>query len=190
MSNKSPFSEFSSGEHRTQGEEWLLELGRFGVAFERICEGMRDAVLFIFQSEGLQHQGLAQVVIGDKASAELQVLLGALFAELRSRTDEADLKAVQALLKEIKELTEERNVVIHSAWRFGKNAAFAELYATTIRPRTKQNKGAVPEVHGISAQHLRQLTKRSTVLQVKLKRLQYAILQKGFKVATELAKPL
>jgi hypothetical protein len=190
MPSKSTFSEFSSDEHRAQAEELLLELGRFGVAFERTCEVMRHAILAIFQSEGLQHQGLAQVVIGDKASAELQVLLGALFAELRGRTDEADLAAVQGLLKEVKDLTEERNIVIHSAWRFGKNAAFAELYATTIRPRTKQNKGAVPEVHGISAKYLRQLTARSTALQVKLQRLQYAILQEGFKVAAELAKPL
>ena len=190
MPSNSTFSEFSSDEHRAQAEELLLELGRFSVAFERMCEGMRHAVLVIFQSEGLQHQGLSQVVIGDKASAELQVLLGALFAELRSRTDEADMKAVQGLLKEIKELTEDRNVVIHSAWRFGKNAAFAELYATTIRPRTKQNKGAIPEIHGISAQYLRQLTGRSTALQVKLQRLQYALLEEGFKVATELAKPL
>jgi len=190
MPTKSTFSEFSDDEHKAQAEELLLELGRFGVAFERVCEGMRHAVLSIFHSEGLQHQGLAQVVIGDKASAELQVLLGALFSELRSRADEADMKAVQALLKDVKELTEERNVVIHSAWRFGQNAAFAELYATTIRPRTKQTKGAVPEVHGISAQYLRRLTKRSSALQVKLHRLQYALLQKGFKVATELAKPL
>jgi hypothetical protein len=184
------FSEFADDKHEEQAKEILLELGRFSVAFERVCEAMRYAILSIFQSEGLQHQGLAQVVIGDKASAELQVLLGALFAELRSRTDQVDVKAVQELLKGVKELTEERNVVIHSAWRFGKNAAFAELYAATIRPRTKQNKGAVPEVHGISASYLRELTNCSTTLQAKLQRLQRAILQKGLKVATELAKPI
>ena len=87
MSGTSAFSEFTDDKHRAQAEELLLELGRLAVAFERVCEGMRHAILFIFQSEGLQHQGLAQVVIGEKSSAELQVLLGALFAELRGRTD-------------------------------------------------------------------------------------------------------
>jgi hypothetical protein len=188
MPGKSPFSEFSDDEHRAQAEEFLLELGRFAVEFERICEAMRNVVLFIFQSEGLKHQGLAQVVIGDKASAELQALLGAFFSELRSRTDEADLKAVRELLKEVKDLTEERNRVIHSAWRFGKNAAYDELYAASIRPRTKQNKGAVPEVNGISASVLRQLIKRSKALQVKLHRLQYCIVQSGFKVSVELER--
>ncbi len=100
------------------------------------------------------------------------------------------MKAIQALLKEVKDLAEQRNIIIHSAWRFGKNAAFAELYATTIRPRTKQNKGAIPEVQGITAPYLRQLTQRSTDLQIKLHRLQCCITQKGFKVSAELSRPL
>ena len=190
MPRSSTSSEFADDEHRAQAEELLLDIGRFAVAFERVCEGMRYAVIFMFQSQGLQHQGLAQVVIGDKTSAELQALPGAMFSELRARTDEADQKAVHALLKEVKELTEARNVVIHSAWSFGQNAAFAELYATAIRPRTKQNKGAVPEIHGISAQYLRQLTERSNALQIKLQRLQNCIIQDGLNVATELSRPV
>ena len=189
MTTKPTVSEFSSVEHRAQAEELLLEFGRFGVAFERVCEGMRHAILLIFVSEGLQNQGLAQVVIGDKASAELQVLLGALFVELRARTDDADSKAVQTLLKEVKALTEERNVVIHSAWRFGNSAAYSELYATTVRPRTKQNKGAIPEIHGISAQYLRQLTGRSNTLETELGSLRDALLQKDLKVAAVLNNP-
>jgi len=190
MSRTKTFSEFADGAHRAQAEELLLELGRFAVAFERVCEGMRNSIISIFHSEGLKHQGLSQVVIGDRASAELQVLLGALFAELRARTDDEDRTSVHALLTEVMELTKQRNVVIHSAWRFGSNAAFAELYATAIRPRTKLKTGAVPEVHGISAQYLRQLIAKATELQVKLQRLNYCILQQSFKVATELAKPL
>lgn len=94
------------------------------------------------------------------------------------------------MLKEVKELTEERNVVVHSAWRFGNNAAYAELYATTVRPRTKQNRGAVPELQGISAAYLRQLTRRSNEVQVKLQRLHQCILRSGLKVAAHLAEPL
>src|SRR3970282_2971063 len=113
---------------------------------------MRGTLLAIFRSEGLKHQGFSQVVVGDKASGELQVLLGALFSELRARTDEEDRKAVHVVITEIRDLTEQRNRVVHSAWRFGNNAAFAELYATAVRPRAKLKQGAVPEIHGISAQ--------------------------------------
>lgn len=190
MSRKPTFSEFSDDQHRAQAEEFMLELGRFAVAFERVCEAMRHTVELIFLSEGLKHQGLAQVVIGDKASAELQLLVGALFAELRSRTDEADQKAVQALLKEVDSLTTVRNLVVHGAWRFGKNAAYAEFYATTVRPRTKKTKGAVPELQGVSASYLRELTEQSNILQVKLQRLHCCVFQKGFKVSDELARSL
>jgi len=87
MPSRQTVSEFSGEKHRAQADEFMLELGRFGIAFERVCEGMRSVILDIFRSEGLKHQGLSQVVVGDKASAELQVLLGALFSELRARTD-------------------------------------------------------------------------------------------------------
>jgi hypothetical protein len=190
MAREVELSEFADDEHRAQAEEFLLELGRFAVAFERVCEGMREAILAIFLSEGLKHQGLAQVVVGDKTSAELQVLLGALFSELRARTDEEDRKAVHFLITEVMDLTEHRNRVVHSAWRFGNNAAFAELYATAIRPRAKLKRGAVPEIHGISAQYLRELVAKATAIQVKLQRLNRCVLQPGFKVAAELAKPL
>lgn len=179
-------SEFANNSHQIQAEEFLLEVGRFAVAFERVCEAMRNSIIYIFQSEGLQHQGLSQVIIGDKASAELQVLLGALFSELRAKHDDDDRKIVQILLVEVMSLTEQRNVVLHSAWRFGKNDAFAELYATSIRPRTKQKKGAVPELHGLSASYLRDLTKQATAVQAKLQKLQYCLAQSGFKVSVEL----
>lgn len=68
MSSTNAPSEFADDAHRAQAEEFLLELARFAVAFERVCEAMRHAIVLTFQSEGLKHQGLAQVVIGDKAS--------------------------------------------------------------------------------------------------------------------------
>jgi hypothetical protein len=190
MPETNSFSEFADDEHRAQAEELLLELGRFGVAFERMCEGMRSAIVAAFMSEGLKHQGLANVVIGDKASAELQMLLGAVYSELRARLDDADQKAIQCLLKDVKQLTEERNTVIHTGWRFGGSAAFAELYANAIRPRAKQKQGAVPEIHGISAQYLRSLTVRANAYELKLQRLFEATLETASKIAAELAGPL
>lgn len=185
----STFSEFNDDLHQAQAEEFMLELGRFGIAFERVCEGMRSVILAIFQSEGLKNKGLSQVIIGDKASAELQVLLGALFTELRDRTDEEDQKAVRELLRNVKKLTENRNMIIHSAWQFGRNAAFAEMYATSIRPKTKQTKGATPELNGVSASYLCQQTEMCKKLQIQLNRVQYSVIQTGFKVSEELSLP-
>ncbi len=187
MSNHS--AEFANDEHRAQAEELLLELGRFAIAFERVCEGMRNAILVIFHSEGLKNQGMAKVVIGDKASGELQVLLGALFSELRARTDNQDCEALHSLITEIKDLTERRNTIIHTAWRFGNNAAFAELYASAIRPRVKQKQGAVSEIHGISAGYLRELVVKATEIQEKLRRLTDWVSKPDLTLADELAKP-
>ncbi|WP_147328312.1 hypothetical protein [Duganella sp. BJB475] len=187
MTKITPPSEFADDKHRQQAEELLLEHGRFCVAFERVCEAMRHSIILIFLSQGLTHEGLAQVVIGDKGSAELQILLGALFSELRSTYNDSDNRAVQGLLREVMDLTEARNLVIHSAWRFGKNAAFAELYATTIRPRTKQKKGAVPEIHGVSAKYLCELTACANALELKLKKLQNCIMQSNLDIPTALA---
>lgn len=188
MVDATEFSEFADGEHRAQAEEWFLELGRFAVEFERVCEGMRHAIVSLFQSEGLQHPGFAKVVIGEKSSVELQVLLGALLVEMRGRTDEADSEAIRSLLKEVKTLTEKRNVVIHSAWWFGTTAASTELYATAIRPRTKQNTGARPEIQGVSAPYLRHLTEQSANIGKKLFRLRICIERQDLKFSTVISE--
>lgn len=183
------FSEFADEKHRGQVEEFLLELGRFTIAFERVCEAMRYAIMFMLRSEGLKNQGMEQVIIGDTASAQLQVLLGALYAELPNQS-KPDAAEVKYLLKEVKELTEKRNVVLHSPWQFGSEAAEAELHVGTVRYKTKQNQGSAPEIHEFSSQYLRDLTTRLKVVQVKMQRLQYCITQSGFSVAVEFGKPM
>ena len=182
-------SQYKDDAHRAQAEEFMLELGRFAIEFERVCEAMRHTTIIIFHSEGLKHQGLSQVVIGGKASAELQVLVGALFSELRARFDDDDRKAVRLVLKDIKELTESRNEVLHTAWQFGQGTREFEMRAVAIRPTTAQNKGAVPEPHGLTPSYLRELSQFAKKQQVMLARLQPCILQKGFCPAKELGKP-
>lgn len=172
-------SQYADDAHRSQAEAFMLELGRFAIEFERVCEAMRLTAISIFHSEGLKHQGLAQVVIGDTASAELQQLVGALFAELRARFSDEDRKAVKNLLKEVKELTERRNDVLHSAWHLGNAAREVELMAIAIRPTTAQNKGAVAEHHGLTTSFLCELSERSRRLQLLLARLSPASSAKG-----------
>jgi hypothetical protein len=183
------YSEFKDDQHRQQAEEFLLALGRFTVQFERVCEVMRKAIMFALRSQGLKNSGMEQVVIGDTSSAELQVLLGAVFNHLPNQ-DDLDRAAVKALLKDVKELTEQRNVAIHSAWQFGGSSSEIELYAVAIRQRTKQNSGAVPEIHGISASYLDELGGKLKTAQLRLQRLVICISQPEFKVAIKLNEPL
>jgi hypothetical protein len=185
----SSFSPYADDEHRVQAEEFMLELGRFTIEFERVCEAMGHTVLCIFHSESLKHQGLSQVVIGGKASAELQVLVGALFSELRARFTDEDRKAVRTLLAAVRDLTEQRNEVLHTAWQLGDAAREVELMAVAIRPTTAQTKGAIPRVHGLSPSYLRTLSQRAKELQVYLSRLQTCVLQQGFVPAVVLRDP-
>ncbi len=183
------FQEYADEKHRDQAEEFIMELGRFVLAFERVCDAMRYVIMHILRAQGLNNQGMEQVLIGDKASAELQLLLGALYNELPNQ-DEDDKKAVIGLLKDIKEISETRNILLHCSWNLGNQAADHELYAATVRFRAKQNSGSAAEVYGYSAAAVRNLSQQLKEKQLLLQRFQYCVAQKGFKVATEFSKSI
>lgn len=183
------FKEYADDKHREQAEEFVFELGKFVLAFEHVCDSMRYIIMFMLRSQGLSNQGMEQVIIGDKASAELQLLLGAIYSELPNQ-DEDDRKAVKGLLKEIKEIAEIRNILLHCSWNLGNQAADHELYAATVRFRSKQNSGSRAEVYGYSSSYVRTLSRQLCNIQVLLQRLQYCVAQNGFKVSTEFSKPM
>lgn len=180
---------FADEKHQSQAEEFIMELGKFVLAFERVCDVMRYLIMFSLRSQGLNNQGIEQVIVGDKAAAELQILLGAIYCELPGQ-DESDRMCVKNLLKDFKEITEKRNILLHSSWNLGNGAGDQQLYAATIRFRAKQNSGAGTEVHGYSASYIRDLSNELERVQVLLVRLQYCVTQTGFKVSSEFAKPL
>lgn len=181
--------EFADENHQSQAEEFIMELGKFVLAFERVCDAMRYLIMFSLRSQGLKNQGIEQVIVGDKAAAALQVLFGAIYCELPEQ-DELDRKCVKDLLNDFKEITEKRNILLHSSWNLGSGAADPELYAATIRYRAKQNSGSGAEVHGYSASYIRDLSNQLKRIQVLLQRLQYCVTQNEFKVSSEFAKPL
>lgn len=184
------FKEYADETHRAQAEEFIMELGKFVLAFERVCDVMRYIIMFMLRSQGLNNQGMEEVIIGDKTSAELQILLGSLFCEL-ARQDKDDKKCVKNLLKAIKEIAEKRNILLHCSWNLGTKAAVdTELYAATIRYRAKQNTGSDAEVHGFSASYVRSLSDELKRIQVLLQRLQYCVTQSRFKVSIEFAKQM
>jgi len=181
------FKKYADEKHRKQAEEFIMEIGEFVLAFERVCDDMRHTIMLMLRAQGLQNQGMAQVVVDDKASADLQLLMGAIYCELPNQ-DAEDKKHVQGLLARIKKVTERRNILLHSAWNFGNQAAYAEMYAATIRLKPGQNKGGSSEIHGYSASYVRDQSRELTKIQVLLRRLQICIAQAGHKVSTKFSK--
>jgi hypothetical protein len=145
--------------------------------------------MFSLRSQGLKNQGIEQVIVGGKASAELQMLLGAVYSELPGH-DELDKKCVQQLLKDIKDITEKRNILLHSSWNLGNHAIDPEFYAVAIKYKPQQKSGSGIKVHEYSALELRNLSNELKRIQVLLQRLQYCITQVGFKVSSEFSKQI
>jgi len=184
------FNKYKDERHQEQAHEFLKELGEFVLSFERVCENMRHAIMFMLRSQGLNNQDMAFVIVGDKTSSELQVLFGALFMEMPNQ-DEDDKKCVKELLKRIKKITEQRNILLHSAWDLGHQASWdKEILAVATRFRTKQNTGADIQPHGVNPSYLRELGLELTSIQVLVERLLYCISQPQFKVSTELNKEI
>jgi hypothetical protein len=174
--------DFSDSNHQAQAEEFISSLGNFILVFERICEAMRYCVMAIFEREGLQNKSLSAVVVADKSAAELREFLGSLYASLQSEDDE-DRKVVKSILKEIHELSELRNVLVHSDWGFGNEASASELIAATTRFKAKQNKGLVTEVCGYSASYVQEVTSNAEGILDKTLNLYACMSQRGLKVA-------
>ena len=190
------FKEFADEKHKEQAEEFLLSLGKFTLAFERVCAAMRYLIMFMLRSQGLKNQDMEQVIIGDRRAWDLRELLGALYVELPHQ-DEDDRKAVQGLLKSIAGLAKDRNELVHSNWDLGTEGAEEEFAPGTLRFRKNPTKGAVIEESWASASYVNELIldvngqiQEAKRVQVLLQRLQYCICQTGFTVATEFGRPL
>jgi len=184
------FKKYENKKHEEQANEFIHELGKFVLSFERVCESMRFAIIFMLRSQGLSNENMAYVIVGDKSSFELQVLVGALFMEMPNK-DDKDKKIVKNLLKRIKDITEKRNLILHNSWDLGKIASWGpEILAVATRFRTKQNSGADVQPHGINPSYLRELSKELIEIQVLLQKLITCIVQTQFKVSEELNKEI
>ncbi len=165
-------------------DEFLLSLGRFVISFERVCASMCNVIMFALRSQGLRNQGMEQVIVGGKASNELQNLLGAIYLQLPDQ-DELDRKAVSKLLNEIKEITEHRNVLLHSSWQFGTGSEGSVVSAIAVKFKPSQKSESTYKIHGYAAKNIDELSQRSEKCQVLLQRLLTCITQSKLKVSLE-----
>jgi hypothetical protein len=191
MATVEKLSEYESPEHEEKATALLAELGRFIVAFERVCVGMRGCIYAAFHKEGLRNQGLSQVIVNGQAAAALRTLLGAIFAELKDQ-DEDDKACVKSLLKEIEALAARRNSLMHAEWHlnYDYEGATDEFYALAHKPSTSQRNGACDECIDVNKDSLTASIEDAKRAQVLLRRLCYCLAQKGFKVSTEFARSM
>lgn len=183
------FNEFRDEKHREQVEAFLLALGRFVLAFERVCAAMRNLVMLVLRKGGLTNQPMAQVIISKPQAKELRELLAALFLEL-THLDEDDRMVINKLINSIDKLTTERNRLVHSDWHFGVEAAETKLTAASFRFRATPSLGASFEEQWQCASEIEQWTLKAKECQVLLQRVSYCVNQSGFKIATECGKSL
>ena len=114
------FYKYDNQEHEIKAKEVLAGLGEFVIAFERVCAEMRSCVLCTFRREGLQNQGLSQVIVNKAAAETLRFTLGGIYSELRGQ-DAEDQQIVKSLLARIDKLGTTRNQLLHAEWYLNYN---------------------------------------------------------------------
>lgn len=173
--------------HEMQIDELMTSLGKFIVEFERICSAFQYLTIFCLQKDGLQNQRLAQVVIGDKAAAELRVLFFTLYQELPEQDDE-DRRAVKALMSRFEKLTTFRNNLVHAEWHLGDEAGDEELDALLSKFRNKPTKGSEHRQIEVTKSLIDKFALEARKQLVLVRRLQVALLQNGFKTNKYMAR--
>ena len=185
------FYQYSNHEHELKVKEVLVGLGEFVIAFERVCAEMRNCISCAFSREGLQNQGLSQVIVNNLAAEALRTTLGGLFFELRG-PDAEDKRAVKGLLARIDKLGTARNKLLHAEWYLNDDYENVsdEFIALAFKLKANQNKGAYALKTPVMKSTLDDYVKDATEIFVLLRRLTICLNQKGGKVSEMLSKPL
>lgn len=185
------FYKYDNEEHEIKAKEVLAGLGEFVIAFERVCAEMRSCVFCAFRREGLQNQGLSQVVVNKAAAETLRSTLGGIYSELRGQ-DAEDQKIVKSLLARIDKLGTTRNQLLHAEWYLNYDYEHAndEFTALALKHNAGQNRGAYSLKIPVTKASLDGHVKEATEILVLLRRLVICLNQRGFKASEMLSKPL
>lgn len=174
------FYQAADKKHEEQIDELMKSLGKFVVEFERVCATVRHLIIFTFQREGLKNQSLSQVVVGNKATAELRFLFGALYSELRDQDDD-DRKIVNSLLNRFDKLSTKRNILLHSEWFLGDEAGEDELAALIAEYKAKQKSGTEFKIEEMPPTIIDKYAYEARKQLVLFRRLTTSLLQSGYK---------
>ena len=90
-------------------------IGRFCVDFELVCRSMETCIRTILHKEGLKKEAIQEIILAGMTAYPLLTLLQRLIGETLADTSEE--KAISSrLFKELGDLVEERNNLIHAKW--------------------------------------------------------------------------
>jgi hypothetical protein len=187
MIKKPYFSEFATDKQEEQGLEFRQQLGSFVIAFERMCEAMQVVIVTVLKVQGLTNDSMAHVLVGDLTSSPLQKLLGGVYSHLDGQSEQ-DRCAVKDLLKEIASITERRNEVLHSVWRFPTSVFEDDIEPVGSKMHVSGKNGADLKHFQYSAADLETFVNDAERCQVKLNRLQRCVANKDASVSKEFSR--
>ena len=95
-------------------DEIYEHIGRFCVDFEQFCRSMEACVRNILHSQGLTNESIQTILLAGSTAAPLRALLQNLIGEVIGTEENRAL--LSKAFKELQEITEERNDLIHSKW--------------------------------------------------------------------------
>jgi hypothetical protein len=90
-------------------------IGHFSVDFEHVCRSMETCIRNILYQEGLKNEAVQEILLAGMTADPLLTLLQRLVGEILVGTPEE--KAISSrLFKELRDLIETRNELIHAKW--------------------------------------------------------------------------
>ena len=93
-------------------------IGRFAVNFEHVCMNMNVICTFLLSRSGIKDQQISQILLADHSAERTRTLLASLYSQIM-KPDKKSSRIVDALLKDVKTLTEKRNKLMHQSWFIG-----------------------------------------------------------------------
>lgn len=164
-------------------------IGRFAVAFEQVCAGMRSAIVLALERRGLANQPLAHLLVARQSARSLALLLTAIYHEFNP-DDTKGQESLKCAVKRIEKLIERRNQVIHAPWILGslEQDSVDFPFVQALLFRCKKHGLQVEQLH-YEPSDFNSLTDEATELQVYLQRLLICINQPRFKLSEMFDRP-
>lgn len=111
-------SEERAKRYTEQTDDIYRAIGRFTVKFEQLVFFMRQGITSFLSQNGLKNQKLSNIILADQTAYPIKTIFGSMIPEIVN-LNEQERRIVKAILKQVQDLIDERNNIIHSTWFVG-----------------------------------------------------------------------
>ena len=154
-----------------QTEDLYAALGRFAVEFEHVCNYLRVIIMTILNKEGLKNEQVMQILLADLTAEPLRSLVVSLIPQTH-KLSQTDKKIVSRILKNVQDLTKNRNDVLHGTWFIGWASVGETEFKNAPGLKFKKDKsGAATKSFNWTVGEFVELTEKATQLWGLLERL-------------------